>query len=1151
MSPLLCARRPAGDARLSWPTRSFASLLAAAGAALSLLAIPASASALEHPFIENLGQTSGAEPTFTEAEGMAVEPDSGDLLVIDAGLRNLGEATISRWHPDGTPAPFSALGSNVIDGHEGGPDETPEKGLRFTFPEEAQVAVDDSGGPTDGNIYVAQVAEDLVDVFAASGAYLGQLTEYDQGPDAYGSPLRFSEPCGVAVDPAGNVFVGDYGPGIHKYEPTSNPPQNTDSSANFSFAQNCYLAAGTGPSADFLFPVRFNRRLSKLDAFSGQEKYALAEVPEPVNADDPRVTVVSIDPASGTVFAGVGNEVREYDASGETEAIPLTPIAPGGEQVNGIAVDGSTSRIYVSRKGNPHIEVWGPAAQLPTAATEEASIGEGTITLHGTVSANEGPPATCVFQYANVKTAGFKAATSLPCDPAGPFTGTATETVSAQLTDLPEAWYRFRLLVSNQGGSTAGETFFFSTIAEPDLPDERAYEMVSPPQKAGEVIPPEPSTQLGGSCGDCLPGENFVVAPMQSTADGDSVLYLGQPFGEGLAAGANEYLAPRGTSGWGTRPLSTPATVGVYQAFSDDLSRAVLRQGQPTLSPQAPSRGGEGFENLYLLDGSAAEPLMTSEPPNRDPGDFKVQFDGANTGTATVSAFTHVAFEADDALTEAVPGVAPAAPEVADGKCTFKEAECNLYEWVDGGLRLVNVAPDESAARSSVIGSGRLLVSGDPNQATNIDHAISDDGRRIFWSSEETGQVYVRVDGEETLEIPGPGSCKETIPKAGRACFLTASPDGSTVLLSDGTLYELNGAGTAYEQGADLTEEEGGFQGILGEDLSRIYFVDTAVLSNEGNANEEEAEAGKLNLYSWDAGGISFIGKLASGDKAFGTRGYGTWAASPSQRTAQISRDGTWLAFMSLASLTGFDSTLPGGGKNCPSGVCFEVFVYSASSGELICASCNPSGQRVVGGSNLTLIRPDSSFRQPQNLSPDGSGHVFFESRDTLTTRDLNGAIQDVYEWEPQGVGSCNLPEGCVHLISSGQSPVDSMFMDSSADGSDAFFITRDQLLPTDKDEMLDLYDARVGGGFTEAEESPCLAEACKGPFSEQPPRPLLATPEHFGPGNPAPKTKCRKGLVRRKGRCVRRPKKHEHGDRQDRRQAASRLDGGRRGPRR
>jgi DNA-binding beta-propeller fold protein YncE len=76
-----------------------------------LLVAPALASAATHPFLETFG--SAAQPTFGDPEGMAVDQVTGDLLVIDSGNQ-----TLSRFKPDGTPADFSALGTNVIDGFE-------------------------------------------------------------------------------------------------------------------------------------------------------------------------------------------------------------------------------------------------------------------------------------------------------------------------------------------------------------------------------------------------------------------------------------------------------------------------------------------------------------------------------------------------------------------------------------------------------------------------------------------------------------------------------------------------------------------------------------------------------------------------------------------------------------------------------------------------------------------------------------------------------------------------------------------------------------------------------------------------------------------------------------------------------------------------
>jgi hypothetical protein len=602
------------------------------------------------------------------------------------------------------------------------------------------------------------------------------------------------------------------------------------------------------------------------------------------------------------------------------------------------------------------------------------------------------------------------------------------------------------------------------------------------------------------------------MMPMQSRPDGGAVVYQGFPFSGGLAAGPNEYLSGRTPGGWATQSLSSPlfangsASGAGYQAFSPDLSRAVVYQIEPPLSPQAPTLGGESYANLYLREADGTlRPLLTEAPPNREPNvagnTFRIRFGGANAGAPGAPAFSHVVFGADDALT----GPSADAPAAVDGGVVNEGSrQLNLYEWHEGGLRLVNVAPgNATTAPGAVLGSGIILATPAPqSEGLAVDHAVSDDGRRVFWSEEGSGQLYVRIDGEETRKVEDPG------------LFLTATPDGDKALLSDGCLYDVE-----EETCEDLTLDQdevhqGGFQGILGaaEDLTRIYFVDTKALTppGEANANGEHAEAGKLNLYAWDEGATSFVGQLLKRDNEVAAIGgeWGDWKASRSGRTAQVSADGRYLAFMSKARLTGYDNSLAGGGECIVGGgpACFEVFAYDGDTGRLTCASCNPTGQRPLGRANLSVIKGTPGFppsRQPANLSAEGRGRLFFESQDALSPRDLNGNLQDVYEWEPGGVGGCEEAGGCVYLISSGQSANDSIFLDSSASGNDVFLITREQLLGRDEDELLDLYDARVGGGIEEAEAPPCLGEACKGPFSSDPGQQGAGSASFAGPGNP------------------------------------------------
>ena len=262
------------------------------------------------------------------------------------------------------------------------------------------------------------------------------------------------------------------------------------------------------------------------------------------------------------------------------------------------------------------------------------------------------------------------------------------------------------------------------------------------------------------------------MMPMQSAPDGESVAYQGQPFSAGLAAGPNEYLShPRlKRLGDGEPELADRSTGQGYEAFSQDLSRGVLAPGRPGALPGSAEPGRKRLRQPLPArdEAGSLEPLVTIEPPHREPGlrvedQFMVRYAGANAGASFTPAFSHLIFEANDALTEEVPDVAPEAPNVAAGQnCAFPGEDCNLYEWVEGELRLVNVLPGNDRRGDggggdrlgAAAGGERPSISNPPTSTTRSQTTAS----RIFWSEEESGQVYVRVNGEETLEVPGPGT---------------------------------------------------------------------------------------------------------------------------------------------------------------------------------------------------------------------------------------------------------------------------------------------------------------------------------------------------------------------------------------------------------
>lgn len=652
--------------------------------------------------------------------------------------------------------------------------------------------------------------------------------------------------------------------------------------------------------------------------------------------------------------------------------------------------------------------------------------------------------------------------------------------------------YRFRVIASSEceGSSgpacvTTGEAEAFSTypFELAGLPDGRAYELVSPAEKyGGEVFPAD--TRVS-SCANCKPPGGLIAArfPMQSTPSGDGLVYMGFPFSPADSAVDNEYLSRRTASGWQTEGLS-PASQATFQSgsviFDTGLTRDLLYQESPQLSADAPT----GYANLYMQE--AATPgvlaaLVATRPPNRAGVDFQLKFAGASPD------LSRVFFSANDALT----GTTLFAPEPGDPG----QFGHDLYEWHEGSLDLVNVLPGNTG-----VAEGAVFASAQGSGALSSDaHGVSADGSRVFWDAD--GRLYVRVNGEETLEV------------SGAASFVTASRSGLEALLSNGKVSRFDDETGVYETTTDLTEGQGGFQGILGSaeeggEMSRIYYVDTQALVGSGeNERHQAAQPAHNNLYLWEAGAPRFIATLGAGDDGGVSPNLYDWATAPVARTAEASPDGRWLAFMSEAPLTAYDNV------NAPpacvprafatTGPCSEVFLYDAGTHRLICASCNPTGEPPRGPSTLRLVQGAHEwFTQPRYLTD--AGRLVFDSGDRLSALDSNGRVEDVYEYEPAGVGTCARAAGCVSLISPGTGSVDSNFLAMDESGANVFFTTRERLVAQDTDELVDVYDAREHGGFasqSETQRTECQGEACQG----SPRPPVFATPgsaTFSGPGN-------------------------------------------------
>jgi hypothetical protein len=321
------------------------------------------------------------------------------------------------------------------------------------------------------------------------------------------------------------------------------------------------------------------------------------------------------------------------------------------------------------------------------------------------------------------------------------------------------------------------------------------------------------------------------------------------------------------------------------------------------------------------------------------------------------------------------------------------------------------------------------------------------------------------------------------------------------VLKADSGLYEWSEGAPEVElisatPGATLAAPEG----AVSEDGSRVYFT----------------EAGGLYLRD---GGISALLCEAC---QFGA----------------ASGDGSIAFYLKSAHLYRYDAGTEATTDLTPAGGAAAVIATSLDGSYLFYAATDGL-YRWHAGIATKLFASVPSKLPPQSgpaALAAGGDRLFFTSPSALVgSGDTNGR-PDAYEWEAQGTGSCAKAPGCLGLLSSGRSG-EASFAAASASGDDAYFLTAVSLLPADTGAT-DLYDARVGGGFSEPQPGiECQGDDCQGP-PFVPADPPVATATVSGPENPplsSQRARCPKGKhkVTRHGksRCVaRHHRKAKHG---------------------
>ena len=843
----------------------------------------------------------------------------------------------------------------------------------------------------------------------------------------------------------------------------------------------------------------------------------------------------------------------ECQGEGEQATAPASSTAASPQPVSAIVTGLHPGAPYSfclraeNAVGEVTVSAPEPLTQRPPSIEHEeaTSITKASADLTATINPDGAAVTECKIEYGTSTGYG----TPLPCEPSTLPSGTTAVPVTVHLTELSaNTEYHWRLSATNAAGTTTtlDHTFVYLPGGEP-LPDNRAYEMVTPPHKNAALI-----------------GDVFLGLEPQ-IADNGSRLIMStvQCFGQAQSCPAVEakvgtpYEFTRTSSGWQNTPLAPPAS-----QFANNSVWSVDAEAGTSIFSMPPPSSWE-----YRWYGRAANGTFAEIGPTAPPGTLGQAIVGSITVHATAD-LSHLVYVDE-----------PRWP--FDGTKRFQENAA--YEYVGGG----NSAPLLVGVTGGHGSTDLISECGTQLGHEGADYNVmSADGSKVFFVAQRANQepcpsgtganagipvpadeLFARIHESQTvplsirspLECGAASGCLGSPP--GDASYVGASSDGSKVVFQDtqqltdnaSEAPEGTAAGTrcatvpgsgcnlylydfANPPGRNLTAISAGdtsgegprLQGVISisPDGSHVYFIARGVLTAVPNSRGQTPRNGGENMYVYErdaaypAGRVAFIATVPEADNEIDANA--EWTSR--SFTDNVTQEGRFLVFRSRGNLTADDSSTTGSA---------QVFRYDAQTAQLTRISVGENGFNDNGNANpgnafFPAPTAETPARTDPTMSADGS-YVFFDSPTGLTPGASNNVrisgeensgdppyAENVYEWH----------EGQVHLISDGRDTAASTakpceerkstvcLLGTDATGKDVFFSTADQLVPEDGDTAMDVYDARVCTASEPcikptATPVPCEGEACHGPGSETPPVSSAGSATFSGPGNPPPATKA------------------------------------------
>ena len=410
---------------------------------------------------------------------------TGGLAVDTSGDASSGDVYVAVWYGGRASVvdKFDASGSYADVQITSA--ETPQSSFRvYHNGQFGGIAVDSSGSANKGDVYVADVENNVIDKFSEAGTFLCQITAKPAllrspaeaaaecngaaGSEVTGTPSIV--PSGLAVGSSGDLYVADlehdvideFGPEGKYIKQISSPelalsytaPLALDSSGNL------YV---TNVGSDV---VEFNAAGSFVSVLDSESPYSVAVDPGTGHVDEyDEGQIAAYEPATGALLGRFG----AGDFGGSAFVYSLA-VGPAGE-------------LYAASSNA--VDIFGPEIVVPAVATGKATgMRQTTATLNGEVepdAAHGGETTKCEFEYVTeqqFQEHSYEGAATAPCEPSASTPYKALTGVAASITVAPSTTYHFRLRAANTNAVFSyGKDETLTTFGPPAIDGESATEL--------------------------------------------------------------------------------------------------------------------------------------------------------------------------------------------------------------------------------------------------------------------------------------------------------------------------------------------------------------------------------------------------------------------------------------------------------------------------------------------------------------------------------------------------------------------------------------------------------------------------------------------------------------------------------------------------